>query len=149
MKALSRRALAAAELVQRLSQKGFPAVVVAATMTRLRRLGMINEEELALAVCRGSLRTGHGRRAAVAAMRRRQLPADVIDGALAAVDDAAEDEALAAALSRATKRSPGWERDPAKRARVVRQLVAKGFPVGAVWRALRQAGDAGDTDTSA
>jgi regulatory protein len=146
---LARRALSAAEVKQRLLRKGFAAGAVAAEMTRLRHLGMLDEGELAHAVVREQLRTGHGRRAAAAALRRRRIPRDASDEALASLDPEAESTALAAALAKASRRRPDWRRLPDERRKVVRYLLARGFSAGSVSLAVGASGrgDLGPPET--
>jgi len=146
---LARRALSPAEVKERLLRKGFAVEGVAAELTRLRRLGMLGEDELARAVVREQLRTGHGRRSVVAALRRRRIAREAVDDALGDIRPALEADALASALAKATRRHPRWRRLPEERRKVIRYLLARGFPFDQVSRAVRGTGrdDLGPSET--
>jgi len=136
---LARRALSPAEVQQRLLRKGFAPQQVAAELTRLRRVGMLEEGELARAVVREQLRTGHGRRGAAAALRRRRIARHTGDEALAGIDPEAEADALASAFAKAARRHPHWQRLPDERRKVIRYLLARGFTGDAVSGAVAHA----------
>ncbi len=138
---LARRALSHAEMAERLARRGGGAPAVAAEIARLDRAGLLDEITLARGVCRAQLRAGRGRRAVIAALKRRKVAKDAADAALAEVA-AGEDEtaALAAAFAKVTAKHRFWRRLPGERRKVVRYLLARGFSLEAVNRALRENG---------
>ncbi len=127
LKMLARRALSPQELKQRLLARGFERAVVAGEITRLRRLGMLDEAELARAVCREQVRRGFGRRGAAAALRRRRVARPEADEALAAMATQQEADALRTALAKAARRFPEYRHLPETRRKMVRYLLARGF----------------------
>jgi len=145
LRALSRRALSRREVAQRLERKGFDAGAIRAEVARLAAAGLLDDAELARSVTRSQLQDGRGRRSVAVVLRRRGVDREAARDALAAVGDGDEGEALAHALTRAARKYPGFRRLPQARRKVIRYLLARGFGVAAVSRAL--ASDAGeDTD---
>ncbi len=136
---LARRALSHAEVVERLGVRGFPDAAVRAELVRLSRAGLVNDEALASAVCREQLRAGRGRRAVVAALKRRQVEKEAAAAALADLAETDQERAaLGAAVARATARHRFWKRLPEERRKVIRYLLARGFGLDAVRRALEE-----------
>jgi regulatory protein len=140
MRMLARRALSPAEVRERLLRKGFSTQEVAGELTRLRRLGIVEERELARAVVREQLRTGHGPRAAAAALRRRRIRGEPVDNAVAEIGPEIEAEAIARAVAKATRRHPQWRQLPEERRKVIRYLLARGFSAEQVSVAVRATG---------
>lgn len=133
---LGRRALSRRELGDRLRDKGFPAGPVAAEVDRLQAAGLLNELELARAVCRARLRQGKGRRAIENELWRRHI--DPLAGAQAVAELVGDEVAgaLEAAMARAVRRAPQWRQLPRERAKVVRYLLTRGFDAAEVRRVL-------------
>jgi regulatory protein len=145
LRALARRALSRREMSERLKRKGFGAAAVRAELARLTAAGLLDDGALALSVVRGRLADGHGRRAATLALRRRGVGREEADAALGTIVEEEEGEALARALARAARRYPAFRSLPQARRKVIRYLLARGFGVAAINRALaRGAGE--DTD---
>lgn len=138
---LGRRALSRAELAERLEHRGAEPAAAAAEVARLERSGLVDDAALARAVCRAQLRAGRGRRAVLAALKRRKIASDAAAAALAelAAGDG-EDAALAAAFAKAAAKHRFWRRLPEERRKVVRYLLARGFGLDDVSRALRERG---------
>ncbi len=151
---LARRALSRAEVAERLRRRGFEPAAVGAEVARLERAGLLDEALLARSVCRAELRAGRGRRAVIAALKRRKIAREASEAALADLDGAeAESVALESALAKVTAKHRFWRRLPAERRKVIRYLLARGFGLDDVRRALavmgeephgEQADDAGD-----
>jgi regulatory protein len=152
---LARRALSRREIEERLERRGFEPEVVRAEILRLERAALIDDAVLARAVCQAQLRAGRGRRAVAAALKRRHLANDTAEAALADLAEGdSEGAALAAAVAKATTRHRFWRRLPEERRKVIRYLLARGFGLDAVRRALEgkrredpngeQTDDAGD-----
>ncbi len=138
---LGRRALSHAEIAERLERRGGEAQAVAAEIARLERAGLLDEIALARGVCRGQLRAGRGRRAVIAALKRRKVAKDAADAALAELAAGeGETAALAAAFAKATAKHRLWRRLPEQRRKVVRYLLTRGFSLDTVNRALRENG---------
>ena len=125
---LARRALSHAEIADKLARRGGEVPAVTAELARLERAGLLDEIALARGVCRAQLRAGRGRRAVIAALKRRKVAKDAADAALA--EPAAgegETAALAAAFAKVTAKHRFWRRLPEQRRKVVRYLLARGF----------------------
>ena len=138
---LARRALSRAEIAERLGRRGAEAAAVAAEVARLERAGLLDDAALARSVCQVQLRAGRGRRAVIAALKRRKIAKDAADAALEELA-AGEGEAvaLAAAFAKVTAKHRFWRRLPGERRKVVRYLLARGFSLETVNRALRENG---------
>ena len=141
---LARRALSAAEVKQRLTRKGFGAAEVAAELTRLRRLGLLEDAQLARMVVRDQTRRGFGRRSAGAALRGRRVGAEESESAIAELGTEESAAALAVAMGKALRRYAGFRRLPAIRRKMVRYLLARGFAMAEVLDAVERA--AGEPD---
>jgi len=136
LRALSRRALSRREVAERLERKGFGAAAVRAEVARLAAAGLLDDAELARAVARAQLADGRGRRAVELTLRRRGVGRETAGEALAGIAEEDESGALAHALARAARKYPGFRRLPIQRRKVIRYLLARGFGVAAVGRAL-------------
>lgn len=137
---LGQRALSRAEVTQRLELRGFQPSVVRAEVARLERAKLLDDAALARAVCEAQLRSGRGRRALTAALRRRGVIRAAADLALAEVDEESESPALAAAFATATRKHKWWRRLPEERRKVIRYLLARGFSLDQARRALHENG---------
>jgi regulatory protein len=132
LRMLARRALSIGELTERLERKGFPAAAVARELRALERVGLVDDEKLAAALCEGALRRGHGRRAVYATLRRRRLPRATAETMAATLDEEALQDALRVSLRRAVGKYPGWRRLPGERRKVIRYLLTRGFTASSV-----------------
>ena len=114
--------------------RGIGPAEAAAAAAEARRLGYLDDAELAGQLARGLKERGYGRRRADQTLRRRRLPETI---ATKALDDAygGHDEDVLAA--RALKRRA--VADDAARRRAVSFLVRRGFSPTAAWRAVRRA----------
>ena len=137
---LGRRALSVAEVAERLAIREFPPEAVRGEVQRLERAGLLDDLAVARAVCRAQLRAGRGRRAIVAALRRRKLGGETAARVLDEVEGADESAALRAAFVRATEKHRFWRRLPEERRKVVRYLLARGFGLEEVRRTMRENG---------
>ncbi len=136
LRSLARRALSCAEMAERLGRRGFGVDEIRGEVQRLRRAGLLDDGALARTLVEGLVRQGYGRRAMFGRLRRRRLSRIVVEAALAAVPDEAADEALRRAMARAARRYPDWRALPQSRRKMVRYLLARGFPVSAVRDAM-------------
>jgi regulatory protein len=133
LRMLARRALSRAEVAERLEGRGFGEPVVRAEIVRLERAGLLDDIVLA------QVRAGRGRRAVAAALKRRHLDKDAAEAALAELAEGdGEGAALAAAVERVTTKHRFWRRLPEERRKVVRYLLARGFGLDEVRRALEE-----------
>jgi regulatory protein len=137
---LARRALSVAEISERLELRAFPVSSVRDEVRRLERAGLLDDVGVARSVCRAQLRAGRGRRAMVAALRRRKLGRDTATEAIEEVLEGDEAAALAAAFARVTAKHRFWRRLPEERRKVLRYLLARGFGLDEVRRAMRENG---------
>jgi regulatory protein len=137
---LGARALSRAEITERLEVRGFQPAVVQAELARLERAGLIDDFALARTVCQTQVRAGRGRRALTAALRRRGVAREAATVALSELDEESDGAALAAALAAANRKHRSWRRLPKERRKVVRYLLARGFSLDQVRRALHENG---------
>ena len=137
---LARRALSVAEITERLELRAFPASSVRDEVRRLGRAGLLDDLSVARSVCQAQVRAGRGRRAMVAALRRRKLGRDTAAEAIEEVLEGDESAALAASFARATAKHRFWRRLPEERRKVLRYLLARGFGLDDVRRAMRENG---------
>ena len=138
---LARRGLSRAEITERLERRGFEATAVRAEIARLERAGLVDELALARAVCQAQFRAGRGRRAVMAALKRRRVAKEAAADTLAEFTEGEpERSALSAAFARVTARHRFWRRLPEERRKVIRYLLARGFSLEAVRRALEENG---------
>jgi regulatory protein len=137
---LGRRALSRAEVAERLERRGYQAELVRAEVARLERAGLLDDVALARATCQTQLRAGRGRRALVAALRHRKVTREAADLALQEVDDESEGAAFAAAFGVITQKRKWWRQLPEERRKVVRYLLARGFSLDQVRRAMQEKG---------
>lgn len=138
---LARRDYSRAELAQRLAQRGIDTAAIEAALDQLTAAGYLSDERYAAAVV--AQRSGrYGKRAIAYALKEKGVTADAVAAALAPL--AATDEfADALALWRQRFRTPpANDRD---KARQVRFLQARGYPLSVVLKVMRAAG-AGDID---
>jgi regulatory protein len=140
LRMLGRRALSPAELSERLERRGFQPSVVRVEVARLKRAGLVDELALARSVCQAQIRAGRGRRAIIGALRRRLVGREAAAQALDEVMEGDESVALAAAFARVAARHRFWRRLPEERRKVVRYLLARGFSLDRVRRALHENG---------
>ena len=141
MRYLARRDYSRAELAQRLAQRGIDAEAIATTLDQLTAAGFLSDERYAAAVV--AQRMGrYGKRAIAYALKEKGVDADAVAAAMAPL--AGTDEfAEAMALWRQRFRTPpANNRD---KARQVRFLQARGYPLSVVLKVMRAAG-AGDID---
>ena len=138
LRMLGRRALSPAEVRERLERRGFAPSVVRVEVARLERAGLVDELALARSVCQAQIRAGRGRRAMVGALRRRLVGREAAAQALDEVMEGDESAALAAAFARVAVRHRFWRRLPEERQKVVRHLLARGFSLDQVRRAMHQ-----------
>jgi regulatory protein len=140
LRMLAQRALSIAEITERLQLREFAPGAVRDELHRLERAGLVDELGLARAVCQAQLRAGRGRRAVVAALRRRKLAREVAAQAVDEVMEGEESAALAAALARATAKYRRWRRLPEQRRKVLRYLITRGFSLDDARRAMHDDG---------
>ncbi len=137
LRLLARRDHFAAELAAKLARRGFPGDEVEHAAARGGRRGRLDDHRLAarFVELRRSDR-GWGPHRLAAELRRRGLDPDLAAAAVRVADDDGG-AALAAALDRLElRRSPGWWRLPAARARMLSSLVNRGFDVDDAVRAV-------------
>lgn len=133
LRLLTARALSERELAQRLQRQGFAAAAVALEVRRLRQAGLVDDVAVARATCADLLRRGYGRKRLAAALARRGVAAPAARQVLAEVSAEEERDAFERALQRLNRRGRGRTLPP-ERARVVRYLLARGFPAWLVAR---------------
>lgn len=145
LRMLARRSHSRRELEEKLARKGFAESVIGGELRRLERAGLLDEAELARSVQRSELRRGVGRRGIAAALGRRKLGEEPIAQALGDLSTDEEGESLRIALSKAVRRHAGSAKLPELRRKVIRYLLARGFPatevIGAVGARFGESGD--------
>ena len=140
---LARRDLSRAELSLRLRRRGVEEAEIDGALDELVSLGYLSDARYASAVV--AQRKGrYGKRAIVHALSERGIGAD--DAAKALAQLAGSDES-ADALALWQRRFGQPPRDERDKARQVRFLQARGYPLSVALRVLRTAGAAVDEDT--
>jgi len=129
---LAAKAQSVAEIEAKLARRGVPAAEAAAVVVAARRLGYLDDAELAGQLARGHRARGYGLRRAMQALRRRGVPEPLAEEALETVYGEADEDALA----RSALGSRRTDDDPSRR-RAASFLVRRGFSPGAAWRAVR------------
>ncbi|HEY3489620.1 MAG TPA: regulatory protein RecX [Candidatus Deferrimicrobiaceae bacterium] len=133
---LSRRAVSEGELLRRLSEKGFSAAEAEAVVSRLRELGLADDRKL----CEGLVRVyresrRYGRAKILMALRRRLIPADLIDDVVRVLSGGDEElDAASAALSKKFREGIPPGREGISKA--YRFLASRGFSLETCRRAL-------------
>jgi regulatory protein len=129
---LGARAQSVAEIEAKLARRGVSGADAASVIDDAVRLGYLDDVELAGQLARGLVSRGYGRRRAAATLRRRRLPAELAEAALASAFGQADEVTLARAAlgSRRTD-------DDAARRRAAAFLARRGFSSAAAWQAVR------------
>ncbi len=135
LRLLTGRALSERELSDRLLRRGFSPAAVRAEVERLRQAGLVDDLEVARATCARGLRRGYGRQRLAALLARRGVGEEAARRALTEISDEEEEGALARALGRLGRRPAGSETLSPEPRRVVRYLLARGFPPSLASRA--------------
>ena len=123
---LAAKAQSVAEIEAKLARRGVPAEEAAAVVVAARRLGNLDDAELAGQLARGHRARGYGLRRAMQALRRRGVPEPLAEEALETVYGDADEDALA----RSALGSRRTDDDPSRR-RAASFLVRRGFSPGA------------------
>ncbi len=129
---LAAKAQSVAEIETKLARRGISEEEAAAVVDEARRLGYLDDAELAGQLARGFVSRGFGRRRAGATLRRRGLEDAVAVAAL----DAAYGGASEVELARAALRHRPLTAD-ADRRRAAAFLARRGFSSAAAWTAIR------------
>jgi regulatory protein len=133
---LARRDLSRAELTQRLRRRGIEEPEVARTLDDLVSLGYLSDARYASAVV--AQRKGrYGKRAIAHALTERGIARDDADNALAQLAGSDESAEALALWQRRFGQAPRDERD---KARQVRFLQARGYPLSVALSVLRKIG---------
>jgi regulatory protein len=139
MASLARRALSRAELDAKLRARGFSDDIVAAVIARLEELKLIDDRALAERVARRRFESGRAGRFRVRTeLRRRGLPEEILEDAVASsvppeLERASASTELERFLrSRARRRDTRKETRETARAAAFRHLIARGFPAALV-----------------
>jgi len=133
---LAAKAQSVAEIESKLRARGVPPEEAAVVVDEARRLGYLDDAELAGQLARGFRSRGYGRRRAALTLRRRGLSDDVAAAAL----EAAYGEADEVSLARTALGSRPLG-DDVERRRAVAFLVRRGFSGGVAWQAVRRDDD--------
>ena len=129
---LAAKAQSVTEIEAKLAARGVTAELAARLVADARRLGYLDDAELAGQLARGFRTRGYGRRRAAQALHRRGLAA-VAEAALDAVyGDVGEAELAGAALGTRTVS------DAAAQRRAVAFLVRRGFSSSTAWSVVKE-----------
>jgi regulatory protein len=136
---LARRGMSRWELEQVLAKRDIAPATAAAELDRLESVGLLDDEALAVSlVYTQHARKGLGRTAIEQELRRRHIPPDIIEDAIAEI---ADEEELARATELAVKRAgqlASYDDDTARR-RLHGFLARKGYSPDIVRQALEAA----------
>lgn len=140
LRLLTRRDRSEAELRDKLSQFGFSASAIDATLERCRACNYLDDRRYALHRARALIRTGRGvGKKVLLDLQRRGIDAETAEQALAeAMKEHSTQQLLVDLLDR---RFPGFDFSAAEereRRRVISYLQRRGFPLGEIFSALNQ-----------
>lgn len=148
LRLLTARPRSRAELAEALRRRGVPEEVGEPVLDRLRDVGLIDDAAFAeLAVHSAHRHRGLGRRALRTELRRRGVPSEIADHAVAAVRSEDEEQRARELVQR--KLHTSTVRDASALARKLGAMLArKGYPEGLAWRVVRDelGPDGGPTD---
>lgn len=144
LRLLGRREYTRAELVRKLSERGYAPADVESTLQRLAGEGLLDDRRVAAAHVRVASRVkGRGRLRIARELDARGIDADIVRETLAALPEEEDAEALARILSR---RNVPPRLSMAERRKVFQQMLRRGFPSDAIARALRARASEGPGD---
>ncbi|MBA2295868.1 MAG: regulatory protein RecX [Actinobacteria bacterium] len=129
---LAARAQSVAEIEAKLVAREVPDHLIDEVVAEARRLGYLDDAELAGQLARGYRSRRYGRRRAAETLRRRRIASAEVETALEAAYSEAEESVLAAA---ALGTRPVT--DPTERGRAVAFLVRRGFSARVAWEVVR------------
>jgi regulatory protein len=129
---LAARAQSVAEIEAKLAARGVATELAARVVANARRLGYLDDAELAGQLARGFRARGYGRRRAAQALHRRGLAA-VAEAALDAAYGDVDEVALAVAALGTRVVS-----DVAAQRRAVAFLVRRGFTSATAWSVVKE-----------
>lgn len=126
-------------LVDRMTVKNCPEDIIEDTITRIEELGWLSDERYAESFVRDRQEIRKtGKRKIQMELRQKGVPSDIIDEALADVDDEDEKERAAALISRRVHSTRNLE--PRKRTdRLASYLVRNGYGPGIAFQVVREA----------
>jgi regulatory protein len=133
---LARRDYSRAELAQRLARRGIDAEAIAIALDQLTAAGLLSDERYAAAVV--AQRTGrYGKRAIAYALKEKGVTPDAVAAAMAPLATTDEYTEAMALWQQRFRVPPANDRD---KARQVRFLQARGYPLSVVLKVMRAAG---------
>ncbi len=137
---LTRRAMSASEVGERLRRRSLPEPDADAVVAKLERLGLVNDRAFAESYVRARARE-RGRLALRRELHRKGVAEDTVDGALVPHDDAHQEAAARALLAKHAWRFAAAAQGDARaaqaaRARAYGLLARRGFPPDAVRAAV-------------
>jgi len=139
---LARREYGRSELRARLCQRGIDASSADAALDELQRRGLLSDARYANAVV--AQKAGrYGRRAIAYALKEKGIETSAADAALGQLAGRDEVEEALALLSRRYDKPP---QNRNEKARQVRFLLSRGYPMSVALKALRLAGAPRDDD---
>lgn len=147
LRLLTARPRSRAELADALRRRGVPEEVGEPVLDRLSEVGLIDDAAFAESAVHSAHRhRGLGRRALRTELRRRGVPSEIADHAVAAVRREDEEQRARELVRR--KLGTSTVRDPSALARKLGAMLArKGYPEGLAWRVVRdELGPGGPTE---
>lgn len=140
---LARRDHSSAELSRKLTARGFPGEEIEAAIARLQQLTYLDDrryaEQWAARAVREGKAVGHRLRLE---LRRRGIPSELIEAALAAAgEELDERRAIAELLGRRYAGFDPASATPQEKRRVVGWFQRRGFSLAAIFDSLRLTGD--------
>ncbi|GGJ61996.1 hypothetical protein GCM10008939_02250 [Deinococcus aquiradiocola] len=137
-RALGQRALSEAELRARMLRRSEDAALVEGVLGRVRELGYLSDEQVALSEAR---RPGVGAGRVRQKLRQRGVAGALIEEVLEARDPEVE---VLEARQLLARRWPGFLRAPDPKRRAFAFLVRRGYAPGLIWSLLKDMPEAGD-----
>jgi regulatory protein len=137
---LSMRELSEAQLRARLKRRQIDDADIDATVSRLKADRTINDRRVALAIARIESHIKHrGRARIIQKIRQAGIDGDTAEDAVTEVfEDVDENAVLDRAFERRLRGGTVTELDEKGRARIIRGLVAQGFPLESILKRLKR-----------
>ncbi len=142
---LALRAHSEKELSAKLRKRGFAEGVVAGVVEKCRQFGYLNDGDFARRRARElAVNRLMGDRRIILDLREKGIPEALTRQAIEEIrDEIGEDEAIDRLLRKRSKGMAPDARDEKEQARLMRNLLGKGFPTGLVFRKLQKAEEEG------
>lgn len=135
---LALRSHSACEIERKLREKGFPAAVIKEALEKLHELKYLDDVAFASQWARNlAVNKFWGNRKIIAGLQLKGIPAELIDGAVAAARrEISEEDALALFIKKKLAGKKAGLQDIKEKKRIFQSLLGRGFPAGLILNKL-------------